>query len=115
MVRAVVVSGLFGLLGCATNNAPDQLMSDMTAPIVVERVEPRVPAELRRVRGVVEAVGTIPKEGGRMRDIRIVHSEDSRLNEFVLEVLSMWTWKPGTVGGEAVDSDFRVKFSFPPK
>jgi len=47
-----------------------------------------------------------------MRNARVVWSDDPRLNEPALTAVSQWLWKPGTLKGEPVDTEFSVTIQF---
>lgn len=84
------------------------------APVVVMRVQPEYPPELRAagVQGVVEIKGTVPKEGGVLRNPRVVRSDDARLEPLALDAVSRWVWNPGMQDGEAVDVEFTTTVRF---
>ncbi len=84
-------------------------------PRVIERVNPQFPQPLRDagLQGEVQVAGTVPKEGGRMRDIRVVGgSTDERLRLLAVQAVSQWSFEPGTRNGEPVDAEFTVTISF---
>jgi protein TonB len=97
--------------------ATDRVQSDsagVRVPTVTHRVEPDYPAELRqqRVTGVVVVAGTVPKEGGVLRNPHVVRSDDPRLNQLALAAVSRWVWRPGLQDGKPVDVEFRTEVSF---
>jgi protein TonB len=106
------------VLSCAsTSNPPDNVLYDgktIVAPVVIKRVEPDVPAALRTlgVSGTVIITGTVPKEGGVLRDPRVKESDDARLSPIALAAVSQWVWKPGTLDGQPVDAEFHVPITF---
>lgn len=87
---------------------------NIQAPRVLQRFEPVYSDELRKksVHGVVEVAGTVPKEGGSLRNAHIVASDDPRLNQPALAAVSRWIWSPGLQDGQAVDVEFSTKISF---
>jgi hypothetical protein len=109
------------LLSCAsTSNPPDSVSYDgktIVAPVVIKKIEPDVPAALRslRVSGIVVITGTVPKEGGVLRDPKVKQSDDPRLSPIALAAVSQWVWKPGTVDGKAVDSQLDMPVTFGPR
>lgn len=93
-----------------------QIGDDVTAPVIVRRVEPAFPAEVRRtmtssvVRVIAESV--ITREGC-VRDVRILgQSNEPVLNSTAAAALSNWTFKPGTLHGEPVDVRFYLTVNF---
>jgi protein TonB len=82
--------------------------------VLVKRVEPAYPAALRAagVQGLVEVRGTVPKEGGALRNPQVVRSDDPRLDPLALDAISRWEWKPGMQDGQAVDVEFTTTIRF---
>jgi len=111
----VLMASSFAVLvfGCETSTVAP-LPEGMRAPTVVSRVEAEYPAELRAagVQGQVVVGGTVPKEGGSLRNPRVVRSDDSRLEAFALEAVSRWTWHPGLQNGQPVDVEFTTTVTF---
>jgi hypothetical protein len=70
--------------------------------------------ELRQlgVQGVVVIAGTVPKEGGALRDPHVVRTADPRLNQFALDAVSRWLWRAGLQNGEEVDVEFTTDVVF---
>ena len=84
------------------------------APRVVHRVAPEYSADLRqqRVSGSVVIAGTVPKEGGVLRNPRVVSSTDPRLNQSALDAVAQWMWAAGLQHGQAVDVEFQTTVTF---
>lgn len=101
------------LISCAsTGTAP--ATPGVRVPTIVTRVDPEYPAELKAagVQGVVEISGTVPKEGGMLRNPRVVHSDDPRLAPLALSAVSRWIWTPGMQDGKEVDVEFTTTVRF---
>ena len=115
-MRATVllVVWLLSVTACTSTPGP-AAQGSVRAPVVVRRVEPHYPPELRaaRVQGVVVVRGTVPKEGGTLRDPRVLSSDDPRLEPYALAAISRWQWQPGLQDGQPVDVEFTtwVRFS----
>ena len=113
-VRVIMAFVAFVVLSsCASSSAPAP-PPGIRAPVVVKRVEPAYPAGLRAagVQGVVEIRGTVPKEGGVLRNPQVVRSDDPRLEPLALAAISRWQWKPGMQDGQAVDVVFDTTIRF---
>ena len=103
---------LFSISCASTEPVPNK--GNVVAPKVVRRVEPLYPSDLRqaRIEGSVIIAGTVPKEGGVLRDVRVVSSTDARFEGPALEAVSQWEWSPGTADGVAVDVEFTTTVRF---
>jgi periplasmic protein TonB len=101
-------------VSCTSSDRVQREQTNVQTPKVIQRVEPEYPAELRqqRVAGAVEIGGTVPKEGGALRNPRVVRSDDSRLNQLALEAVSRWIWSPGLQDGKPVDVEFTTQVHF---
>jgi protein TonB len=103
---------------CGSSKAPRSENGSVRAPTLVQRIDPEYPAELRRqhVEGGVVIGGTVPKEGGTLRNPHVVRSSDPRLNQLALEAVSHWMWTPALSDGQPVDVEFitEVRFSVHP-
>ncbi len=99
---------------CASSPNSASPVSGVVAPRVVKRVEPQYPQQLRAegVEGVVEIAGVVPKEGGALRNPRVIRSDDPRLNQLALDAIARWTWSPGFQDGQAVDVEFSTSVRF---
>ena len=118
LMRAIrdctLVVAMCAALSCASSQPVPPKPGTVLAPTVTHRVEPDYPVELRqqRVTGVVVIGGTVPKEGGTLRNPRVIRSDDSRLTQLALEAVSRWMWKPGLLDGQPVDVEFRTQVRF---
>jgi TonB family protein len=86
----------------------------ISAPRVVHRVAAEYSADLRqqRVSGSVVIAGTVPKEGGVLRNPHVISSTDPRLNQSALDAVAQWTWTAGLQNGQAVDVEFQTTVTF---
>lgn len=112
--RFALLVALCVAASCASSDRPQPEHKNLQAPKVIQRFEPLYPVELRQqgVGGVVEIGGTVPKEGGALRNPRVVRSDDSRLNQSALDAVSRWIWSPGFQDGKAVDVEFTTQVRF---
>jgi TonB family protein len=110
----VVALVLLVVLSCTSAGVVPPANTKVQVPRVIQRVNPDYPAELReqRVEGVVVISGLIPKEGGAIRNPRVVRSNDPRLNALALEAVSRWIWAAGLEDGEPVDVEFTTEVRF---
>jgi TonB family protein len=99
---------------CASSNLGGATNANVVAPAVVQRVYPEYPVDLRQqhVSGTVVVGGTVPKEGGVLRNPHVVRSDDPRLNQLALDAVSRWIWKAGLIGGEPTDVEFTTEVYF---
>ncbi len=86
----------------------DELDSE---PEIIEKVPPSFPVEARveRVGGFAVFHGVI-RTTGLVTDLCSVAMAPAGMGfeESALEALSQWRWKPGRIGGEAIDTLFAV-------
>lgn len=103
-------------LSCSSSGVGDPRPVGVQTPQLVQRVEVEYPAELRRqrVQGVVVIGGTVPKEGGVLRNPHVVKSDDLRLNQAALDAVSRWVWRGGVQNGEPVDVETTVRVTLRP-
>lgn len=114
-MRSGVVLALI-LSGCVSSSCASQgaATGSHVAPVVIHRVDAEFPPELKgqRIRGSVVLGGTVPKEGGVLRNIKVVSSDDQRLNQAAIDAVSQWVWQAGKQNGEPVDVEFTTTVSF---
>jgi len=89
---------------------------DVHAARVLTRVEPAYPriAVISRVAGVVRVECIIDKNG-RVSSPRILSSSFAAFDQPVLDALQRWTFAPGTLHGQPVDTYFELTITFQPK
>jgi len=114
MQRIVIVLLWCVATACASSPGVQATPGGHRAPRVVQRVEPEYPAELRqqRVTGSVDIAGTVPKEGGVLRNPHVVRSDDPRLDQYALDAVRQWIWSAGFQNGVAVDVEFKTTVTF---
>jgi TonB family protein len=109
-----VLSMIVVLAGCQLTSDTVTTRQQHQAPQVLVRVEPEYPASFRRdgIEGSVQITGLVPKEGGQLRDARVVRSDDDRLNQLALDAVQKWVWKAGLQNGIPVDVEFTTTVRF---
>lgn len=86
---------------------------DVHAARVLTRVEPKYPPAMARIRmSAVVRVHCIIDKQGNISDPRIVSSTFPAFNQPVLEALQQWTFAPGTLHGQPVDTYFELTITF---
>jgi TonB family protein len=91
-------------------SAPLRISSDIVAPVVIKRVEPRLPGvETRRIRraGSIVLEGVVTTDG-QFRNVRIVRGEDDPLAGYVLEAVKQWRFRPALKDGQPVEVIYNV-------
>lgn len=115
-MRGLAIGSAMGVfLSCASMGSPRVGNTEgLRAPMVMQRVDPEYPVELRQqaVQGIVVIGGTVPKEGGVLRNPHVVRSDDPRLNQLALAAVSRWVWRAGLQNGVAVDVEFTTEVRF---
>jgi protein TonB len=80
---------------------------------VVRRVEPRYPQVMVHARmAAVVTVSCIVGKDGSIREPTIIKSSYPPFNAAVLDALKQWTFTPGTMRGQPVDTWFELTVSF---
>lgn len=111
----LLIATLLAILTVTSCATPAQsVAAGVRAPTVASRVEPEYPAELRAagIHGSVVIAGTVPKEGGTLRNARVIRSDDARLEPLALDAVSRWIWRPGLQDGQPVDVEFSTTVTF---
>jgi TonB family protein len=87
---------------------------EVKAPVLVSKVEPRYPQLGARIgASPTVVVRCIIDRNGRVRDPEIlVPASIALFNSAVVEAVSKWTFQPGTVRGQPVDSYFTLTVKF---
>lgn len=85
----------------------------VTQARVLTRVEPRFPqAFIHAAPNAVVVVRCIIDKTGAIREPEIVRSSFPPFNDAVLAALRQWTFAPGTMHGQAVDTYFELTVKF---
>ncbi len=115
-LRGIAIGSAIGVvLSCASTGSTRAGNTEgLRAPTVTQRVDPEYPVELwqQGVQGVVVIGGTVPKEGGVLRNPHVVRTDDPRLNQLALAAVSRWLWRAGLQNGVAVDVEFTTDVRF---
>jgi TonB family protein len=93
---------------------PPPLPSNIQAPKVVKRVEPRYPAGARafHVTGIAIFACVIDKNGS-VRDVEIKKALPApTLSYMAMEALRQWKFEPGTMDGKPVEVLFNLTISY---
>jgi protein TonB len=100
----------------ATPSGPLVPGGDVRAARVLSRVEPKYPglAIKTRTPGVVKVQCVIDKDG-KVSNPQIVSSTFVVFNQPVLDALRQWTFAPGTLHGQPVDTYFELTITFTPR
>lgn len=77
--------------------------TNVQAPLLIKRVEPSYPADLRKegVQGKVVLKASLTSEG-TLEDIQVSASPDSRLSKLAVEAFQKWRYKPAHCAGKPV-------------
>ena len=86
---------------------------DLTAPIVIMKVDPAYPPDLIRahVEGTVVLYAVIRADGS-VSQVRVLRGLEERLDENARLALAKWRFRPGTKNGSAVDLEAVVQVPF---
>ena len=117
-------SGIDGVVGGVGDSTGTDLVSgppdgiyhvgkNVTAPVVLHRVEPVYPqlAIRSHLQGVVEVECIIDKSG-RIRDVRVVHSTFGVFDASAVDAVRQWIFAPGRLDGSPVDTIFDLTVRF---
>ncbi len=86
---------------------------DLAGPVLLKKVDPKYPPELRtsHVDGEVVLYAIIRKDGS-VDSIQLVHSVDPNLDAYAMEALAQWKFRPAENHGEPVDLEAVVHIPF---
>jgi protein TonB len=86
---------------------------EVRAAKVLRRVEPRYPAAFVPARKTaVVTVRCVIDRNGRIRDPQVITSSWAPFNQSVIDAVQQWTFAPGTLRGEPVDTWFELTVRF---
>jgi protein TonB len=102
--------------GSIVDTAPDTVYhvgGNVTAPVVLHRVEPLYPplAVRAHMSGRVVLECTIDR-GGRIREVRVIRSTFGAFEAAAIEAVRQWTFAPGRLNGQPVDTLFELTVNF---
>ncbi|HXI12538.1 MAG TPA: energy transducer TonB [Thermoanaerobaculia bacterium] len=103
---------LGGQLG-GTGDAPVRVGGNVTAPTVINRVEPVYTeiARKARVEGIVILEAIIEKDG-TVRDVRTLKALPMGLDAAAMDAVRRWKFKPGMLNGRPVPVIFNLTVNF---
>jgi TonB family protein len=112
-MRRFAVVTLFLLLAMAANAQPYHVGDGVKAPVAIVHVNPIYPEEARqaRISGIV-ILETVIDRNGVVKDVRVRKPLPFGLSEAAVDAVKQWTFKPGTLNGEAVDVVFNLTMNF---
>jgi protein TonB len=94
---------------------PDRVyrVSEVNPPVVIRRVPPEYPrsAQIMRRSGWV-IVECVIDRNGHTRDAKVVGSNFVAFEQPALDAVQQWQFRPGTLGGQAVDTLFELRVTF---
>lgn len=73
---------------------------EVTAPIVVKRVEPKWPGAITRQRTWLYSL--VVTKDGRATDVELLRGDRDTYSQFNEEAIRRWEFKPGTYHGKPV-------------
>ncbi len=86
---------------------------EVTAPVILRRVEPRFPTAMQRAgMSATVVVRCVIDKQGNVRDAQVLVSSLPPFNAAVVSAVEQWRFKPATLSGRPVDSylELRVRF-----
>ncbi len=91
----------------------ESICDEITAPVVVEKINPAYPPDARdeRVMGMV-IVETVITEEGVVDDIRVLESPDDRLSEAAVDAVRQWLFEPALCDGKPVGVYYNLTVNF---
>jgi protein TonB len=92
---------------------PLRIGGDVTAPVLVHRVQPVYPPMARssRITGVVQLEAVIRRDGS-VGNIKVLRGVRGGLTEAAIDAVKQWRYQPGLQRGTPVDVYMNVKVSF---
>jgi periplasmic protein TonB len=115
MLRAAVLATLLAVLPLLAfqNDGPYPIGSGVSAPVLLEKVEPNYTDEAReaKIQGPV-VVSTEIDVDGRARNMRVVRSLDPGLDANAVAAIEQWIFKPGEKDGRPVRVVATIEVNF---
>ncbi len=99
--------------GGGTGGGVYRIGGDVSAPLLVNKVEPEYSEEARKAKysGTV-LLSIVVDANGLPRDIHIIRPLGLGLDEKAIEAVSKWRFRPGMKGGRAVATQAQVEVNF---
>lgn len=101
---------LLAALLLAAGDPPLRVSSDITAPVVIKRVEPkfpRMPKGAKRPAALIVVEGVITKQGS-IRDPKVIKGADDPYAPYVLAAVRQWKFRPATQKGKPIEVTYQV-------
>jgi TonB family protein len=87
--------------------------ADVKIATVISRVAPSYPAlPLKMHMGGTVTVHCVIDRNGRIREPQVVSTTSTLFNQAAIDAVQQWTFAPGTMHGQAVDTYFELKVTF---
>ncbi len=99
----------------AAGDPSSALLSDLSAPVAMRKVDPAYPLELMKqnVSGTVILYAVI-RADGTVGGVRVLRSVDERLDQFASDAIAKWQFQPATKNGDPVDVEATFWIPFRP-
>jgi len=87
--------------------------SEITHPVVVEKINPTYPADAREEKVMGEVVvRSVVTDQGFVDDVRVLESPDERLSMAAVEAVQKWRYEPALCDGTPVSVYYNLTFKF---
>jgi protein TonB len=102
------------LIGTPDGSGPLVPGGEVRGAKVLRRVEPRYPQSMiaARIRTAVVTVRCVIDRNGRVRNPEVLMSSFPPFNAAVIDALEQWTFAPGTLRGQPVETWFELTVKF---
>ena len=92
---------------------PLRVGGDVKAPVVINRVEPIYTelARQSRISGIV-ILEVVIDHTGVVKDVQVLKPLPFGLDQAAIDAVKQWTFRPGTLNGQAVDVIFNLTINF---
>jgi TonB family protein len=99
--------------GGGTGGGVYRIGGDVSAPVLINKVEPEYSEEARKAKysGTV-LLSIVVDASGLPRDIHVIRPLGLGLDEKAIEAVSRWRFRPGMKGGRAVATQAQVEVNF---
>ena len=105
--------GLGNGSGASSGNGAYRIGGDVSAPVVISKVEPEYSEEARKAKfsGSV-LLSLVIDANGMPRDIKVIRPLGLGLDEKAIEAVSHWRFRPGMKGGRPVATQANIEVNF---